>query len=189
MAKTQFNVEQLKTEAVKPLFAVAGATELAVELARGYATEAQKATQERFTEVQTKVSDVQARVAKAERPSAESLQAQARTRVEELKSEAKEAQARFEARVADLQKEAREFPARFETLLNEALEDLNSTYAELATRGEKFVAAIRKDGVKAVTSVKPATRKSAAKAPAKKAPAKKATAKKAPAKKAAKKAS
>ena len=54
MAKTQFNVEQLKTEAVKPLFAVAGATELAVELARGYATEAQKATQERFTEVQTR---------------------------------------------------------------------------------------------------------------------------------------
>ncbi len=56
MAKTQFNVEQFKTEAVKPLYAVAGATEIAVELARGYATEAQKATQERFSGVQTRVS-------------------------------------------------------------------------------------------------------------------------------------
>ena len=164
MAKTQFNVDQLKTEAVKPLFAVAGATELAVELARGYATEAQKATQDRFAEVQTRVSDVQARVSKVERPSAESLQAQARARVEELKKDAKDAQARFEARIAELQKDAREFPARFETLLNEALEELNSTYAELQARGEKFVAAIRKDGVRAVTTVKPAVRKAAKKA-------------------------
>jgi hypothetical protein len=187
MAKTQFNVDQFKTEAVKPLYAVAGATELAVELARGYATEAQKATQERFT-------GVQARVAKVERPSAEALQAQARTRVEELKAEAKEAQARFEAAVAELQKDAKDFPAKFEARLNDALEELNETYAELAVRGEKFVAAIRKDGVKAVTSVKPARRTTAKKAPAKKAPAtkttaKKTTAKKAPAKKAAKKAS
>src|SRR5215217_5008888 len=182
MAKTQFNVEQFKTEAVKPLFAVAGATELAVELARGYAAEAQKATQER-------VSGVQARVAKVERPSADALQAQARARVTELQKDAKDAQARFEARIADLQKDAKEFPARFEALLNEAREELNSTYAELQARGEKFVAAIRKDGVRAVTTVKPAVRK-AAKAPAtkrttaKKAPAKKATAKKAPVKKA-----
>jgi hypothetical protein len=185
MAKTQFNVEQFKTEAKKPLFAVAGATELAVELARGYATEAQKATQERFTEVQTRVSDVQARVAKVElepKSLQTTLQTQARTRVDELKSEAKDAQARFEARVTELQKEARDFPAKFEALLNEALEELNATYADLAVRGEKFVAAIRKDGVKAVTTVKPAP-KSTKKAAAKKAPAKKASAKKAPAKK------
>ena len=97
MAKTQFNVEQFKTEAEKPLFAVAGATELAVELARGYATEAQKATQERINEVQTRVSDVQARVAKVDLEP-KTLQAQARTRVEELQAEAKDAQAHFEAR-------------------------------------------------------------------------------------------
>ena len=48
MAKTQFNAEQFKSEAVKPLFAVAGATELAVEYARGYATEAQKVAQTRI---------------------------------------------------------------------------------------------------------------------------------------------
>ena len=189
MAKTQFNVEQFKTEAKKPLFAVAGATELAVELARGYATEAQKATQERFTEVQTRVSDVQARVAKVElepKSLQTTLQVQARTRVDELKSEAKDAQARFEARVAELQNEARDFPAKFEALLNDALEELNATYADLAVRGEKFVAALRKDGVKAVTTVKPVPAK---KAPVKKASAKKAPAKKAPAKKAAKTAS
>ena len=183
MAKTQFNVEQFKTEAKKPLFAVAGATELAVELARGYATEAQKATLERYSEVQTRVSGVQSRVAKVDFEP-KNLQAQALARVEELKGEAKDAQARFEARVAELQKEAKEFPAKFEALLNEALEELNSTYAELQTRGEKFVAALRKDGVRAVTNVKPAVR-TAAKAPAtKKATAKKAPAKKAPAKKA-----
>ena len=32
MAKTQFNTEKIKTEAVKPLFAAAGATEIAVDL-------------------------------------------------------------------------------------------------------------------------------------------------------------
>jgi DNA repair ATPase RecN len=178
MAKTQFNVEQFKTEAVKPLYAVAGATELAVELARGYATEAQKATQERFTEVQTRVTDVQTRVQKVDFDT-KSLQAQAKARVEQLQADAKDAQAKFEARLAELQKDAKEFPAKFETLLNEALEELNSTYAELQVRGEKFVAAIRKDGVKAVTTVKPAKKAAAKKAPAKKAPAKKATAKKA----------
>jgi DNA repair ATPase RecN len=183
MAKTQFNVEQFKAEAVKPLFAVAGATELAVELARGYATEAQKTTQGRFTEVQTRVSDVQARVQKVDFDT-KSLQAQARTRVEQLQADAKEAQAKFEARLAELQKDAREFPAKFEARLNEALEELNSTYADLALRGEKFVAAIRKDGVKAVTAVKPAKKPAPKQAAAKKAPAKKA-----PAKKAAKKAS
>jgi hypothetical protein len=188
MAKTQFNVEQFKTEAKKPLFAVAGATELAVELARGYATEAQKVTQERITDVQARVSDVQARVSKVELEP-KTLQAQARTRVEELKAEAKEAQARFESRVTELQKDAKEFPGRFEARLNEALDELNSTYAELQTRGEKFVAALRKDGVRAVANVKPAVRK-ANKAPAtkrttaKKTTTKKTTAKKATAKKA-----
>ena len=37
VAKTKFDIETLRTEAVKPLYAVAGATEVAYELARGYA--------------------------------------------------------------------------------------------------------------------------------------------------------
>ncbi len=81
--------------------------------------------------------------------------------------------------MTELQKEAKDFPAKFEARLNDALEELNSTYAELPARGEKFVAAVRKDGVKAVTAVKPAKKAAAKKAPAKKTPAKKATAKKA----------
>jgi len=160
MPKTQFNVEQFKTEAVKPLFAVAGATELAVELARGYATEAQKATQKRFDEVQTRVTDVQTRVQKVDFDT-KSLQAQAKTRVEQLQADAKDAQAKFEARITELQKDAKDFPAKFEALLNDALEELNSTYAELQARGEKFVAAVRKDGIKAVAAVKPAKKRAA----------------------------
>jgi len=180
MAK-QFNVDQFKTEAVKPLFAVAGATEIAVDRARSYATEAQKAAQDRLDAVQTRVSKVE-RDPKA-------LQNQAVTavnaRLEELTKDAKEAQAKFEARIAELQKDAREIPARLQKQLEDAVKELTDTYADLAVRGEKFVAAIRKDGVKAVTvkAAKPAAKAPAAKAPAKKAPAKKAPAKKTAAKK------
>ncbi len=181
MAKTKFDVEQFKTEAVKSLYAVAGATELAVEVARGYAADAQKATQGRLNDVQTRVAKVDLEP--------KTLQSQALTvvnaRVAELQKDAKDAQARFEARIAELQKDAQGIPAKVEARLTEALEELTATYADLASRGEKFVAAIRKDGVKAVTSVKPKARpKTAAKKPAaKKAPATKSTAKKAPAKK------
>ncbi|WP_310962249.1 hypothetical protein [Nocardioides terrisoli] len=187
MAKTQFNVEQIKTEAVKPFFAVAGATELAVDVARGYATEAQKTYQKRVDAVQARVSKVEYRDAKA-------LQGQARevvtARVEELSKEAREAQARFEARIAELRDEAKGFPARVQAQVDEAVADLTETYADLAKRGEKFVAALRKDGVKALTAVKKApsrsttVRREKAVSAAKSAPAKKATAKKAPAKKA-----
>jgi len=183
MTKTQFNVEQLKSEAVKPLFAVAGATELAVDFARGYASEAQKSAQARVTKVDfrdTKALQAQAR---------EALNA----RVEELTKDAKEAQARFEARVAELQQDAKDFPAKVQKQLEDAVKELADTYADLAARGEKFVAAIRKDGVRAVAAVKPAgkrpVRKTTGKAPATKTAAKKSPAKKATAKKTAKKAS
>jgi hypothetical protein len=185
MTKTQFNVEQLKSEAVKPLFAVAGATELAVDFARGYASEAQKSAQGRIDAAQARVTKVDFRDTRA-------LQAQARealnARVEELTKDAKEAQAHFEARIAELQKDAKDFPAKVQKQLEDAVKELADTYADLAARGEKFVAAIRKDGVKAVTAkpVKKAAKKAPAKkAAAKKAPAKKTTAKHAPAKKAA----
>ena len=180
MAK-QFNVEQFKTEAVKPLFAVAGATEIAVDRARAYATEAQKVAQER-------IDAVQARVSKVERDP-KTLQNQAVTavnaRLDELTKEAKDAQAKFEARITELQKDAREIPAGLQKQSEDAGMELTDTYADLAARGEKFVAAIRKDGVKAVTvkAAQPAKKAAATKAPAKKAPAKKAPAKKTAAKK------
>jgi len=152
MARTTSRVDQIRTEAVKPLFAVAGATELAVDLARGYATDAQKRAQK----------GVQARVAKVTsvQRDPKALQGQARdaltARLEELQKEAREAQARFEARLAELQKDARDFPGRVQSQLADAVEELVATYAGLADRGEKFLAALRKDGVKAVTAVKKA---------------------------------
>lgn len=202
MAKTQFNVEQFKTEAVKPLFAVAGATELALDFARGYANDAQKSYQKR-------VDAVQARVSKVDYRDPKTLQTQARdlvnSRVEELSKEAKDAQAKFEARINELRKDAKNVPSRLQAQVDEAVTELTDTYADLAKRGEKFVAAIRKDGVKAVTAVKKAPSRStvvrrekavsAAKSSPKKSTARKSTAKsttrkstaKAPAKKAASK--
>jgi hypothetical protein len=153
MAKTQFDI---KTEAVKPLYAVAGVTEAAYEFARGYAEEAQKTAVERF-------NDVQKRVSKIEREP-KALQNQAVTlfndRVDELQKDAKDAQAKFEARVAELQKDAKAFPAKVQAQIDEAIAELTKAYADLADRGEKFVAAVRKDGIKAVTAVRTAPNKS-----------------------------
>ena len=183
MAKTKFDIETLRTEAVKPLYAVAGATEVAYELARGYAAEAQKQAGERF-------NDVQSRVAKVERDP-KALQNQAlgvlNARIEELQKDAKDAQAKFEKRVEELQKDAKAYPARVQAQVEDALEDLVKAYAELTQRGEKLVAAVRKDGVKALTAVRTAPNKSsvarrqaAKKGAARKAPASKTAATKAP---------
>jgi len=184
MPKNQLTIDQLRAGAAKPLFAVAGATELAVDYARDYATEAQKSAQARL-----------ASIGKVERDP-KALQAQARTlvgaRIDQLTKEAKDAQAKFEARIAEVQKDAKAYPGRFQGQLAEALAELTATYADLAGRGEKFVAAIRKDGVKAVTAVKQAPSSStvvrrekarAASTTTKKAPAKKSAAKKTTAKK------
>jgi hypothetical protein len=201
MANTTFNVDQIRNQAVKPLYAVAGATELAYQYATGYATEAQKTAQERFAEVQKSVSKLD-RDPKA-------LQQQAvsafNARFEELTKDAKKAQSRLESVVADLQKDAQAVPARLQSEIDDAVTDFAQTYAELVDRGEKLVAAIRKDGVKAVTALSKApsrstvVRREKAKAaadnpsnssrPVKKSATKKPTAKKTPAKTAAKKAS
>ena len=47
------------TETVKPLYAVAGATEVAYEFARGYSIEAQKTATQRLNDVQTRVSKIE----------------------------------------------------------------------------------------------------------------------------------
>jgi predicted transcriptional regulator len=199
MAKTQFNVEQLKAEAVKPLYAVAGATEVAYEFARGYTAEAQKQAQERLADVQKSVSKIE-RDPKALQGQAVSL---VNARIDELQKDAKDAQAKFEARVTELQKEARGLPKKVQNEIDDAVTELAKTYADLVDRGEKIVAAIRKDGVKAVTAVRKApsqstvVRRERAKVaadkpsnssrPVKKSATKKPVAKKTPAKTAAKK--
>jgi len=200
MAKTQFSIETIKTEAVKPLYAVAGATEVAYEFARGYAVEAQKTATGRLNEVQTRVSKLE-REPKALQNQAVAL---VNARVEELQKDAKDAQAKFEARIAELQKDAKAFPKKVQTEIDDAVTELAKTYADLVDRGEKLVAAVRKDGVKAVNAVRKApssstvVRRERAKVaadtprnssrPVKKSATKKPVAKKTPAKTTAKKA-
>ncbi len=193
MAKTQSKI------AVKPLYAVAGATEVAYEFARGYAIEAQKTATERL-------NDVQKRVSKLEREP-KALQNQAvsvvNARLDELTKDAKDAQSKFEARVAELQKEARALPKKVQNEIDDTVTELAKTYADLVERGEKIVALVRKDGVKAVSTLRQApsqssvVRRERAKVaadkpknssrPVKKSATKKPVAKKTPAKTAAKK--
>jgi hypothetical protein len=181
-------VETIKTQAVKPFYAVAGATELAYEFASGYATVAQKSV--------SKI-DRDPRALQNQAVSAVS------SRVDDLTKDAKKAQARFEARIAELQKDAQALPGKVQSEIDDTVTDLVSTYTELVDRGEKLVAAIRKDGVKAVTAVRKAparssvVRRERSKAaadnpsnssrPVKKSATKKPVAKKTPAKTAAKK--
>ena len=128
MAKTQFKVNQLTNEAIKPLYAVAVATEVAYEFARGYAGNAQ-----------TRVSKIE-RDPKALQDQAVSL---VNARVAELQKDAKDAQARFEARVTELQKEARALPKKVQNEIDDTVTELAKTYADLVDRGEKIVAATR----------------------------------------------
>src|ERR1700712_5166513 len=179
MAKTQ---SKIITETVKPLYAVAGATEVAYEFARGYTIEAQKTAAGRLNDVQKSVSKIE-REPKA-------LQNQALSAVN--------------ARVAELQKAAGALPKRVQNEIDDTVTDLAKTYADLVDRGEKIVAAIRKDGVKAVAAVRTAPKQSSvvrrerakiaadkpsnSSRPVKKSATKKSVAKKTPAKTTAKKA-
>jgi hypothetical protein len=123
-------INDLRKQLNQPLFAVAGAGEIALDYARAYVTE----TQDKLGKLEFEPST--------------------------LTREARQAQARFEARVAELQKDAAAFPGKVQVQLLAAITDLVRTYADLAARGEKFVAAIRKDGVKAATAVKDAPKHS-----------------------------
>ena len=145
---------------MKPLYAVAGATEVAYEFARGYSIEAQKTATQRLNDVQTRVSKIE-REPKALQNQAVSL---VNARITELQKDAKDAQNKFEARVAELQKEARALPKKVQKEIDDTVTELAKTYADLVDRGEKIVAAVRKDGVKAVSTVRKAPNKSSRRA-------------------------
>lgn len=138
-------LKDLKKQLNQPLFAVAGASEAALDYARAYLLE----TQERLAKVEFEP--------KAARGAA---QRAVNARVDQITRDAKKAQADFEKRVKDLQKDARSFPGKAQVQFLAALTDLVNSYVELADRGEKFVAAIKKDGVKAVGAVKDAPKSS-----------------------------
>lgn len=153
MAKTQ---SKIISETVKPLYAVAGATEVAYEFALGYAAEAQKTATERFNDVQKRVSKLE-REPKALQDQAVAL---VNETLDEVTKDAKDAQSKFEARVSVLRKEARALPKKVQNEIDDTVTELAKTYADLVDRGEKIVALIRKDGVKAVTAVRKAPSKS-----------------------------
>jgi cobalamin biosynthesis Mg chelatase CobN len=130
----------LKIDATRPLYAVVGAGDLAVELAR------------------TAANDVQARFSKVElEPKA--LRDQARTvvvaRVDVLTEDAKKAQAKLES-------SAKALPGVVESYLNETVAEVNETYGDLAARGRDLVSRIRKQ--QATQDAKAATKTTVAKA-------------------------
>ena len=151
-----------KIDATRPLYAVVGAGDLAVEYARNA------------------TADVQARFAKIElEPKA--LRDQARTvvtaRIDGLTTDAKEARSTVESRAKEARetvesrvKEARttaetrakEARTQFETYVNEAVSEVTETYGELAVRGKDLVARIRRQ--QATQDAKAATKSTVAKA-------------------------
>jgi len=160
-------------------------------------------------EIQAKVTELQKKVSSFEFD-AKKIQGQATSLVNEtieaLTKDIKELQGKLESLVADLTKDAKDLPAavakgqaKFEAFVadvkgyptkaqsvvtakvNETAAQANTQYADLAERGQKAVAALRKAEQKVVAEVVEVVEKAA---PAKKAPAKRAAATKAPAKKA-----
>lgn len=119
----------LKNDAIRPLFAIVGAGDFAVEVARSYA------------------ADVQTRFKKVELQP-KSLRDQALTLVvtgvDSLSKDAREAQARFETRVAAFQTEALALPERVEAYVNETVEELVEGYGDLAARGKTLLTRIRR---------------------------------------------
>jgi hypothetical protein len=150
MPKTpQINVDTLRNEAVRPLYVVAGATDLAVEIARGYVSEAQ-----------VKVTGAQKKATR---------------RVQAVDFEPKALQSRalelVNARVDELTKQAKALPGKVEAYVDDTVTDLNDTYAELAVRGQKLVTKLRKQ--QASQDLKAAGRTTTAKAKATRTSAKK----------------
>jgi hypothetical protein len=111
-----------KFDATRPLFALVGAGDLAVEFAR------------------TATADVQARFSKVDLEPA-ALREQARTAVatgiDEVAKDAKGARSGVESR-------ARQTRKQLEGYVNDAVAEVTETYGDLAGRGERLVARIRR---------------------------------------------
>jgi heparin binding hemagglutinin HbhA len=170
MAKFALPTLEIPTEATRPLYAAAGATDVVV----GYVRDAVADLQKSVTGVQ---KDVQTRIASFDfEPKA--LRDQAVTvvtaQIDALSKDAKVRREAIEKRVAELQADAAGIPAT-----------VTATYADLAKRGEVLVGRIRTqestkataDAVKTTTTKAKTTKTQATKAAKKttKSTAKKAT--------------
>ena len=125
MATAKFDIKStdLKTQALKPVLAYVGVTDLAVETVREAVADVQKRVAAVQKDVKGRVADVQKFDAKAE---------------------AKARRAAIEARVADLQAEAKAYPTKVSTRIDENVAAANATYTELVKRGESLVGRIRR---------------------------------------------
>ena len=142
MPKTTFDITTIQTEAQKSaqrvFHAGVGVTDLAVEVVRDYAAEAQKRLVAVQKDLTTRVADVQKTVTTFD-PKAARTQA------------AKDAKARrtaVEKRVAELRAEAATVPARVQKALDAnvstASKTVGATYGDLVKRGESLVGRIRR---------------------------------------------
>jgi hypothetical protein len=176
MAKAKFDIKNIEIPpvAAKPIYAGVGATDLAVEYVREYVADVQK----KFAEVQ---KDVQTRVAGVQKD-VQSRFAGVQKNVKDFDFEPKALREQtvtvVNSRVSELRSDARALPEKVQTLVNDNVATVTDTYGDLAARGEKLVARLRKVETSAPAAKKPAAKKPAAKkTTAKKAPAKKTTAK------------
>jgi hypothetical protein len=190
MPKTRIDLASLEipSAAQKPLYAAAGAGDLAVATVKTYVADVTKRVTGYQKDAQTRVAGVQKSVASFD----------ARTIGTSALDAAKARRAQVEARVAELQAEATALPGRVQAALESNVTTVTgafaTTYADLAKRGEAVVKgapeatvaveAVVETPAKKAAKKPTATKPAAKKAPAKKAAAKKTTAKKAPATKA-----
>ncbi|MGH8826458.1 MAG: hypothetical protein ACRDVZ_02435 [Jiangellaceae bacterium] len=105
----------------KPLYAVAGAADAAVETLR---------------ELPGRIADAM---------SDDKLRTELRTRFNDLPADAKALRTEFPELVKDAPAKAAEIPARMREFASHASHEAAKTYAELATRGEAVVARFRND--------------------------------------------
>lgn len=168
-----------KIETTKPLNAVAGVADLAYETVKGYATDIQKRVDGYRSEATTKLTD--ARTKATEKATA------AKTTVTGFNPKTLPALAKEQYTVLP-----EKLKVTVKSKLDETTDNATGTYDKLATRGETFVAKLKKAEIPAESPKAESPKAEAPKAEAapaeKPAPAKKAPAKKAPAKTAAKKA-
>ena len=173
------DLPQLPPVAAKPIYVGVGATDLAVQKVKAYATDVQAKLTAKAADVQkdatARVAGVQRTVKGLELPEPKALQDKAIATLVEGKD-------RFEATLVELQA----VPTKVQTKVDENVATATATYAELAKRGESVVTRIRKGESAApvqVTKKVPARKAPAKKTTATRSPARKTTATKAPAKK------
>ncbi|WP_028644650.1 hypothetical protein [Nocardioides sp. URHA0020] len=169
MAKFDIPTFEIPTEAARPLYAAAGATDVVVGYVRDAFTDIQKQLAGLQKDVQTRVTSFELEP-KTLRDQAVTVLA---TQIDTLSKDAKARREAIEARVAELQADAMGLPAKVQGFVAENAVTVNSAYADLAKRGETLVGRIRaQESTKATTA---AAQTTAAKAKTTKTQATKAT--------------